>query len=457
MSKGRYGHFVKYAIILGDLFILNILYYCIFGWYSHIDVLLTPLVWSAANIAYLISVMLFTDLHDKRVLYAEKIVLNTTKMCLVFAAIFFATLWVLNVPDFSLKMVCIFIAILFIVLSLWWIMARKLVKLYRSLGFNYKRVIIIGYGDAGKKLIKAMNSDPGYGFKIMGVFDCVPINDELPYHTGKLAEVEDFIKDNNIDEIYCSLSNTGGILERILNVAENNAADFYFVPQVGTHIIRQFELNTVGDIPTLSARPNPLSRSVNRMLKRAFDVVFSSAFLVVFPVILIPVAIGIKATSPGPIFFKQRRTGYRGKDFMCYKFRTMRVNADSDKKQATADDPRKTSFGNMLRKLSIDELPQFYNVFKGDMSIVGPRPHMIKHTQDYSALINKYMLRHTIKPGITGWAQVSGYRGETRELWQMQKRVECDVWYTENWNLWLDIKIIVRTVFNAITGEEAAC
>ncbi|MDE6715211.1 MAG: exopolysaccharide biosynthesis polyprenyl glycosylphosphotransferase, partial [Muribaculaceae bacterium] len=252
-------------------------------------------------------------------------------------------------------------------------------------------------------------------------------------------------------------SNTGGILERILNVAENNAADFYFVPQVGAHIIRQFELNTVGDIPTLSARPNPLSRSVNRLLKRAFDVVFSGTFLVIFPVILIPVAIGIKVTSPGPIFFKQRRTGYRGKDFMCYKFRTMRVNADSDKLQATADDPRKTSFGNMLRKLSIDELPQFYNVFKGDMSIVGPRPHMIKHTKDYSALIDKYMLRHTVKPGITGWAQVNGFRGETRELWQMQKRVECDVWYTENWNLWLDIKIIVRTVFNAITGEEAAC
>lgn len=457
MSKGRYGHFVKYAIILGDLFILNILYYCIFGWYGHIDVLLTPMVWTGVNIAYLISVFMFTDLHDQRVLFAEQIVVNTTKMCLIYAALLFATLWILNIPDFSLKLVGLFIAILYVVLSLWWIMSRKLIKFYRSLGFNYKRVIIIGYADAGKKLISEMNSDPGYGFKIMGVFDCVPINEQLPYYTGKLSEIEDFIKENYIDEIYCSLSNTGGILERILNVAENNAADFYFVPQVGPYIIRQFELNTVGDIPTLSARPNPLSRSINRVIKRVFDIIVSGFFLAIFPIILIPVAIIIKLTSPGPIFFKQKRTGYRGQEFMCYKFRTMLVNDESDKKQATANDPRKTAFGNWMRKMSIDELPQFYNVFKGDMSIVGPRPHMIKHTQEYSALIDKYMLRHTIKPGITGWAQVNGLRGETRELWQMQRRVEYDVWYTENWNLWLDIKIIVRTIFNAITGEEAAC
>ncbi|MCH5215777.1 MAG: undecaprenyl-phosphate glucose phosphotransferase [Muribaculaceae bacterium] len=457
MSKGRYGHFVKYAIILGDLFILNILYYCIFGWYGHIDVLLTPMVWTGVNIAYLISAFMFTDLHDQRVLFAEQIVVNTTKMCLIYAALLFATLWILNIPDFSLKLVGLFIAILYVVLSLWWIMSRKLIKFYRSLGFNYKRVIIIGYADAGKKLISEMNSDPGYGFKIMGVFDCVPINEQLPYYTGKLSEIEDFIKENYIDEIYCSLSNTGGILERILNVAENNAADFYFVPQVGPYIIRQFELNTVGDIPTLSARPNPLSRSINRVIKRVFDIIVSGFFLAIFPIILIPVAIIIKLTSPGPIFFKQKRTGYRGQEFMCYKFRTMLVNDESDKKQATANDPRKTAFGNWMRKMSIDELPQFYNVFKGDMSIVGPRPHMIKHTQEYSALIDKYMLRHTIKPGITGWAQVNGLRGETRELWQMQRRVEYDVWYTENWNLWLDIKIIVRTIFNAITGEEAAC
>lgn len=161
-------------------------------------------------------------------------------------------------------------------------------------------------------------------------------------------------------------------------------------------------------------------------------------------------------SSPGPVFFKQRRTGYRGKEFVCYKFRTMKVNNDSDNKQASKNDPRKTKIGNILRKTNIDELPQFYNVLKGEMSIVGPRPHMVKQTEDYSALIDKYMLRHIIKPGITGWAQVNGFRGETKELWQMQKRVEYDVWYAENWNFMLDIKIIIKTIINAIRGDKNA-
>ncbi|MGN1238611.1 MAG: sugar transferase, partial [Muribaculaceae bacterium] len=174
------------------------------------------------------------------------------------------------------------------------------------------------------------------------------------------------------------------------------------------------------------------------------------------PIVLIPVAVGIKISSPGPIFFRQKRTGYRGKEFWCYKFRTMRVNKDSDKLQATRNDPRKTRFGDFLRRSSIDELPQFFNVWRGDMSIVGPRPHMVKHTQDYSALIDKYMLRHTIKPGITGWAQVNGLRGQTEHLWQMEKRVEYDVWYAENWNMMLDFKIVFLTVYNAVKGEKNA-
>ena len=162
----------------------------------------------------------------------------------------------------------------------------------------------------------------------------------------------------------------------------------------------------------------------------------------------------IKATSPGPIFFKQKRTGFKGKEFNCYKFRTMRVNADSDEVQATRNDPRKTRVGEFLRKTSLDELPQFINVFLGDMSVVGPRPHMVKHTLDYSKIIDKYMLRHLIKPGITGWAQVNGYRGETRELWQMERRVEYGGGDIEHWNFWLDIKIIFLTVFNAFKGEK---
>ena len=190
--------------------------------------------------------------------------------------------------------------------------------------------------------------------------------------------------------------------------------------------------------------------------KRTLDLVISSIVLLLSPIIFLPIAIGIKLSSPGPVFFRQQRTGYRGKSFECLKFRSMRVNAQSDSLQATKDDPRKTKFGNILRKTSLDELPQFINVFKGEMSIVGPRPHMVQQTQEYSELIDKYMLRHTIKPGITGWAQVNGYRGPTDTLDKMEKRVEFDVWYAENWNFMLDIKIIFLTVFNAIRGEKNA-
>ena len=180
------------------------------------------------------------------------------------------------------------------------------------------------------------------------------------------------------------------------------------------------------------------------------------AFLCFYPLIYIPVAIAIKLGSKGPVYFKQERTGYRGRPFKCLKFRTMRVNATSDTSQATANDPRKTRFGDFLRRSSLDELPQFINVWKGDMSIVGPRPHMLKHTEDYSRLIDGYMVRHAVKPGITGWAQVNGYRGITDELWKMERRVEHDVWYIENWSILLDLKIMVRTVLNAFMGEKNA-
>ncbi len=212
----------------------------------------------------------------------------------------------------------------------------------------------------------------------------------------------------------------------------------------------------LGTIPVMSVRHQPLTRLTNRIAKRAFDIAVSTIFLVFSPLIFIPVGIAIKLSSPGPIFFKQKRTGYRGREFNCYKFRTMRPNANADTQQATKNDPRKTRLGNFLRRTSIDELPQFINVLLGNMSVVGPRPHMLKHTEQYSALIDKYMVRHYIKPGITGWDQINGYRGQTEELWQMERRVECDVWYIENWSTMLDLKIIFRTVYNAIHGEKNA-
>jgi putative colanic acid biosynthesis UDP-glucose lipid carrier transferase len=185
-------------------------------------------------------------------------------------------------------------------------------------------------------------------------------------------------------------------------------------------------------------------------LKRLTDILLSVIFLVPTVLLLPFIAVIIKCQSPGPVFFRQRRTGLDGREFWCWKFRSMHVNNTADSQQATKDDPRKFPFGDFMRKTNIDELPQFWNVLRGDMSIVGPRPHMLAHTEQYDKLIDKYMVRHFVKPGITGWAQVTGFRGETRELWQMEGRVERDIWYMQHWSLWLDLRIIwltFKTIF----------
>jgi putative colanic acid biosynthesis UDP-glucose lipid carrier transferase len=199
-----------------------------------------------------------------------------------------------------------------------------------------------------------------------------------------------------------------------------------------------------------------LENPVNKTLKRAFDIVLSLFFLIFVALIFPIIWLIIKTQSPGPVFFKQLRTGLDGKEFLCYKFRSMHVNDDADKVQATKDDPRKYAFGNFMRKTNIDELPQMWNVLKGDMSFVGPRPHMLAHTEYYSQLIDKYMVRHFVRPGITGWAQVTGYRGETKELWQMEGRVRRDIWYMEHWSVWLDIRIIWLTLKLMIVRDKHA-
>ena len=221
---------------------------------------------------------------------------------------------------------------------------------------------------------------------------------------------------------------------------------FYLVPVSVETLGINLKREQIDDIEVFTTLENPLQNSMNKVVKRMFDFVLSffSLFfiLLAFPLIWLI----IKIQSPGPVFFTQERTGQDGKSFRIYKFRSMYINQCADQLQTTRDDPRKFPFGDFMRKTSIDELPQFWNVLKGDMSIVGPRPHMLAHTEMYSHLINKYMVRHFVKPGITGWAQVNGFRGETKELWQMEGRIKRDIWYMENWSIWLDIRIVWLTL-----------
>ncbi len=457
VKKGRYGQFISGIFTSVDFLILNAIF-LIMGLGEiggDMSVFFTKRVWFVLNFSFFVAHYLVSNIHNKRVVYADQVVINTLKLVSLHVVVFLASLAFLDFGEISARIYVLFYLSFSVVLSVWWIMSRMILKSYRTRGFNFKRVVIVGCGPVGMRLMDELDSDQGYGYKVLGMFDDETHVSGCLCYKGGLADVEAFVKDNLIDEMYYTLSDNENIA-RMVTIAESNAVDFYYVPQISRTLTRQFSLDSIGRVPVMSIRSNPLSSVFNKFVKRSMDFIISTIVLILSPIVLIPVGIAIKLSSPGPVFFKQKRTGYRGEEFYCYKFRTMRVNSEADTKQASRKDPRKTRLGDFLRKTSIDELPQFYNVWKGDMSIVGPRPHMLKHTQDYSALISKYMLRHTIKPGITGWAQVNGYRGQTDHLWQMEKRVEYDVWYAENWNIMLDVKIIFLTVWNVFKGEQNA-
>lgn len=313
-----------------------------------------------------------------------------------------------------------------------------------------------------QELYHAMTDDPTSGYRILGYFEDFP-SDRYPQDVSYLGppnEVTVFLEKHagEIDQLYCSLpSMRSAEIVPIINYCENHLVRFFSVPNVRNYLKRRMHFELLGNVPVLSIRCEPLESLENRIIKRAFDIVCSGLFLItVFPFVYIFFGIAIKLSSPGPVFFKQKRSGEDGREFWCYKFRSMKVNTLCDTLQATENDPRKTRIGEIMRKTSVDELPQFINVLKGDMSIVGPRPHMLKHTEEYSSLINKFMVRHFVKPGITGWAQVTGFRGETKELWQMEGRVQRDIWYIEHWTFLLDLYIMYKTVYNALRGEKEA-
>jgi exopolysaccharide biosynthesis polyprenyl glycosylphosphotransferase len=278
-------------------------------------------------------------------------------------------------------------------------------------------------------------------------------------YLGKVTGVVDFISNNKVDDLYCSLdpNQSKDEVDAIIKLCEERFINFYYVPNMDGYIHRKMHFSQYGNVTLINLHNEPLADPYKRAFKRLFDICFSGLFLItLFPIIWIFVAIGTKVSSPGPIFFRQKRTGYSGKSFTMLKFRSMRVNVEADTLQATSDDPRKTKFGDFLRRTSIDELPQMINVFRGDMSVVGPRPHMEYHTETYSKLIDEYLVRHLCKPGLTGWAQVNGCRGETKTVEEMADRVRHDIWYIENWSMLLDLRIIVKTVLQLFSGDKQA-
>ncbi|MBK0404110.1 undecaprenyl-phosphate glucose phosphotransferase [Adhaeribacter sp. BT258] len=350
--------------------------------------------------------------------------------------------------------------ILFSTLVLGWKTVFLLIRKPRRWSLvKFKKIVIIGAGSLGVDVYNYINKNRQLGYEVAGFFDDhIPAMPNINPILGKINECLDYVEKNNIAEVYCALPDIA--YDKVLALveeADKRLIRIKLVPDVKDYFKNHYMVELYGHLPVLTPRREPLEDKANEIIKRVFDIAFSLAVTVFLLSWLVPlIAIIIKLDSKGPVFFKQLRSGKDNKPFYCLKFRSMAVNFDADKKQATRNDSRITRVGAFLRKSSIDELPQFINVLFGDMSVVGPRPHMLKHTEDYSQVIDKYMVRHFLIPGITGWAQINGLRGETDENEYMEKRVNADIWYLENWSLLLDLKIIVLTAWQTVRGNEKA-
>ena len=414
------------------------------------------------NFSWILVSAIFSLYTISRVDHVEHIVYNTIKAGFTHALIITALLFSIKASEEFSRLLILYTYIIdFIIVILWRFIALALIKRYRVSGYNYHRVVLVGTGSISHQMYKFFQSSQSHGFKLLSVFYYKEAKENYDFSGvdfKDISELEQFCIDNKIDEIYYAMGmNEDNIIHKLISFSDKNMIRLMILPDFSSFLFRKIYVNFYGSLPVITLRDEPLQDEMNRMYKRIFDILFSLAvILLVFPIVFPIISIIIKLTSKGPVFFKQVRSGVNNVDFVCYKFRSMAVNKESDNLQATKDDMRITMIGKFIRKTNIDEFPQFFNVLFGDMSIVGPRPHMIKHTAEYSKLIEDYMVRQLVKPGITGAAQVYGFRGETQTTEDMKNRVEYDIWYLENWSLLLDVKLIFLTVWNMVKGQKEA-
>ena len=401
------------------------------------------------------------------------------KLCALQSVIMFLCVRIIGDSGGMFKFMVIFTIVEIFVIACSRIVERGIIRVSRQAGRNTRSVIFIGNDPAILMLYRNLISDSSTGYKVLGYYANETM-ENCPEAIKYLGSIDEFnqmaekysapsyegntdenklkeLRISKIDEVFCSLSHDENKqIVQVMKFCDKNIIHFYYVPRMEGNFLLNLQPEQLGETMVFTNHYEPLSQPFNQFVKRTFDIVMSLIVCVIMLPFIPLIAYLIKRQSPGPLFFKQERTGLNGKTFICLKFRSMHVNSQADTVQATENDPRKFPFGNFLRKTNLDEFPQFYNVLKGDMSIVGPRPHMLTHTEQYGTIIDKYMVRHFSRPGITGYAQVSGSRGETKELWQMEERIQKDIWYIENWTFWLDIKIILKTAITIFIPDKKA-
>lgn len=468
---GKGSEHVKVSVLALDFILLNLLYYVLQLFLkehiTHYFDLYTKYTVLVMNFAMLVSEYFFHTIVQKRLVKFKQILTNTLKLVSFQVALMFLSLRFASDGGGFFEFMVIFAVSLFVVIILSRVVEFWVLSELRKQGRNTEKVLLVGNDPSLLRLYNDLTMSAAVGYRVLGYYADAPMHNcpEGLAYRGTIADLNKRFDEWNsnplteidINEIFCSLPHdAAGEVKRIMQSCDKNVIRFYYVPRIFEDYEMNLKMQRFGDYTVFTNHVEPLLNPANRIIKRVFDIVTSLCVCVFLLPITLVVGIIIKLQSPGPIFFKQGRTGLDGTTFKCIKFRSMHVNKDSDNLQATKNDPRKFAFGNFMRKANIDELPQFFNVLKGDMSIVGPRPHMLHHTELYGKLIDKYMVRHFCKPGITGWAQVTGYRGETQELWQMEERVKRDIWYIENWSFALDLRIMWLTAKSVFIHDKHA-
>ena len=444
-KQGRYSGYLRPISYLIDLSIINVL--AIKYYFKEIDPVIYIGFMSLAWVVLSITSRFYEVYRYTRVVTILTLILRQTILFTLIVFAFFGFYPELDIEPFR---VLKYVLICFSLIALTKITIYYLLQKYRAdFGGNFRKTVIFGASKNAIALENFFNTSPEYGYMHLKTFDV------------KKKEIEDYfdyIKEENVDEVYCSISElSNSQINEIVDFADNNLKILKFIPDNKEIYSKRLKYEYYDYIPILSLRTIPLEDSFNMIVKRVFDIIFSSLVIIFVLSWLTPViALFIKLESRGPVFFKQSRNGFNYKEFDCYKFRSMTPNKNAHLHQATRGDQRVTKVGKFIRKTSIDELPQFFNVLFGDMSVVGPRPHMVSHTNMYAKKIDKFMVRHFVKPGITGLAQISGFRGEVESDKDIIGRVKYDIFYIENWSLLLDLKIVFQTFINAIKGEEKA-